>query len=237
MDQNEGFGVTRRTPRHFAGCRLPALPGPLPCGRHILALMLGDRPVIGQGDRLEPLYRFASVPRQRSPPWRSLLRDARMSKNGRRTTPRRTRASSRTRPVTASRATAPPPTFTPSCSARRRTEAAPATATAATHADSARDGVDCTPAGSTRDCVGSTQQVNPTAAVRPATATASATPGRFSPHPLPSKSRNSRLRHSLRPSPTFPSAMASQPTGRRPISTPRCLDPGAATASKREKLR
>src|SRR5579864_1995192 len=39
--KNEGSGLTRRTPRHFWGAG-PAGPArPLPCGRHILALLRG----------------------------------------------------------------------------------------------------------------------------------------------------------------------------------------------------
>ena len=54
--------------------------------------------------------------------------------------------------------------------------------------------------------------------------------------PSPPKSRNSQPRRKPRLKPTRPRPTASPATDRRPISTRRCLDPGAATASKREQL-
>jgi len=48
---NEGSGTTRRTPRHFARYPVGPAGAHLPCGRHILQVMLEIDRSIGQGNR------------------------------------------------------------------------------------------------------------------------------------------------------------------------------------------
>lgn len=166
--------------------------------------------------------RLASASPPRLPRSRSRLPDVR-PRITRRRARRRVKPSSPTKPCTASAATAPPPTFTPSSLARAN-HRPPLQWRRPTLNPSRRN--------QSRRCSQPQQRHARRVRAMPHLRWQRTGHRRLYPNSrLRCRLRKNLLPHRLRKSRTFPSPTASPPRGRPPISTPRCL--GAATANNR----